>query len=328
MKKIMNRAITMLVVICVLISMSVSAFAASYNTDPVNMEEAWFPAEMMCLTQVAYENASHGAQNAIDLVCYSKLIAPFTGRVVFVDKDWGYVAFQSEEKVRYANGDVDFMTVCFMHSNNIDDLVAAYRNNAVIMQGTPIYQQGGMGNGNPHAYGNHVHLSVYRGKYTFPKKYGNGDVYAFDAFWVNPDITTSYSGRGEGYAIQYVSNSAPYDYRGRWKELDYLSGCTFYQSLANTVQISKKTTFKTLPCSKKTCEESADVRMGKRNERIKVVGLVRNSVGNYWYAVLIEGNTIAYLFAGDAKLIESWYNRDLYDSPDGYHLVQGWRIIN
>ena len=325
--KSIKKMITLILALCTILSMAVPAFAASNTTEPVNLEEAWFPAKTMNITQVAYEKYSHGSQNAIDLVCSSSLIAPFTGKVVYVDKAWGYVVFQSIDKVRYANGDVDYMTVCFMHDENIDDMVNAYNKKTVIKQGTSMYQQGGMGGGNPNAYGDHVHLSVYRGKYTYPNKYGNGNVYAYDAFWINPKVTTSYAGRGEGYAIQGVNNSAPRDYRGRWKELDYFADCTFYPTLAKTVKIVKKSTFKSLPCSKKTSADSKDVRAGKMNERVQVVGLVKNSAGNYWFQVVIDGNKTAYLFAGDAKMVESSGNMELYHSVDGYHLVKNGKVI-
>lgn len=327
--KCTKKMITLILVLCIVLSMAVPAFAASSTTEPVNLEEAWFPAKTMNITQVAYENYSHGGQNAIDLVCSSSLIAPFTGKVVYVDKAWGYVVFQSIDKVRYANGDVvDYMTVCFMHDENIDDMVKAYKNKSVIKQGAPMYQQGGMGGGNPSAYGDHVHLSVYRGKYTYPNKYGNGNVYAYDAFWINPKITTSYAGRGEGYAIQSVSNGAPRDYRNRWKDLDYFAGCTFYPTLAKTVQISKKTTLKSLPCSKETCANSKDIRKAKVNERFQIVGLVKNTAGNYWYHVVTDGNKAAYLFAGNAKMVESFGNKEHYHSIDGYHLIKNGKIID
>lgn len=320
--KYIKKMITMILALCTVLSMAVPAFAASNTAEPVNLEEAWFPAKKMNITQVAYENYSHGSQNAIDLICSSSLIAPFTGKVLYVDKAWGYVVFQSLDKVRYANGDVDYMTVCFMHDENIDDMVTAYQNKTVIKQGSPMYQQGGMGGGNPNAYGDHAHVSVYRGEYNASGKYGNGNVYAYDAFWINPEITNSYDGRGEGYAIQSVNNGAARDYRGRWKKLDYFSGCTVYPALAKTVQISKKTTLKSLPCSKKTNADSKDIRAGKMNERIQVVNIVKNTAGNYWYQVIIDGNQTAYLFAGDAKMVESFINMDLYHSIDGYRLIK------
>lgn len=322
----MKKMITLILALCAVLSMATPAFAASNTTEPVNLQEIWFPAQTMNITQVGFENASHGSQNAIDLVCSTSLVAPFDGRVVYTDARWGYVVLESVEKVRFANGIVDYASVCFMHDNNISDMVKAQKNKTIIKQGTPMYQQGGMGNGKVQ-YATHVHLSVYRGKYTYPNKYGNGNVYAYDAFWINPKITTSYAGRGEGYAIQRVNNGAPRDYRGRWKELDYFSGCTFYPALAKTVQISKKTTFKTLPCSKKTSADSKDVRAGKINERVQVVGLIRNTAGNYWYQVVIDGNKTAYLFAGDAKMVASSGNMELYHSVDGYHLIKNGKII-
>jgi len=303
-----------------------ATFKSSTSAEPANIQEIWFPAKTMSITQVGFENASHGNQNAIDLVCSTSLVAPFDGRVVYTDTRWGYVVLESIEKVRFANGIVDFACICFMHDNNINDMVKAQKNKTIIRQGTPMYQQGGMDNGKVRGE-THVHLSVYRGKYTYPSKYGNGNVFAFDAFWINPEITTRYTGRGKGYAIKSVSKGAPRDYRDLWRDLDYFSDCTFYPALALTVQISKKTTLKTLPCSKKTCADSQDVRAGRMNERIRVVGLVKNTAGNYWFQVVIDGNKTAYLFAGDARMVESFFSTGLYHSVDGYHLVKDGKII-
>lgn len=328
MKNVINSIISMTIVIFVLTITPITTFAA-FATEPVDLEEAWFPAETMNITQLAYESYSHGSQNAIDLVSAGNLVAPFTGKVVYVDQHWGYVVFQSVDKVRYANGDTDYMSVCFMHDEDISDMKNAYQNEIVIDQGTPIYQQGGMGNGNPNAYGDHVHLSVYRGKYGHPNTYGNGDVYPFDAFFINPKLTTNYSGRGEGYAVSgnEVYNNAPTNYCGLWKKVDYMAECISYISMATVVEISETTTFKTLPCSKKTCEDSLDIRNGYPGEQAKVIGLHCNSVGNYWYSVIVDGK-LGYLFAGNAKMIQSTGDNEHYLSIDGYHLCKGMNTVN
>ena len=53
--------------------------------------------------------------------------------------------------------------------------------------------------------------------------YGCGDVYAYDAFLINPTFTTSYQGRGEGYKStdSFMYHKAPDDYRGKWKTADF-----------------------------------------------------------------------------------------------------------
>lgn len=306
-RNLFKRTISLSMALCAMLSMMIiPVFATSDTEGGINFQEAWFPAETMNILQLAYETYSHGSQNAIDLVCATSLVAPFDGKVVYTDKSWGYVVFESVEKVRYANGTIDYMSVCFMHDENIDNMVEACNNGSVIKQGNPIYQQGGMAYGNPDAYGDHVHISVCCGKYSVTNEYGNGDVYAYDAFWINPNLTTNYEGRGEGYAIQSVNNGAPTDYRGRWKNLDYFADCTFYVNKASVVQIKKKTTIKSLPCSKKTCSDSMDVRTGKVGDLMLVVALIKNSVGNYWFHVIIDWNTEAYVFAGDVEMVESF----------------------
>ena len=321
----MKKIISMLALVLILLStLPVSALAA----EPDAPEYAWFPAQTMQLTQLAYESYSHGEQNAIDFVTNGDVVAPFTGKVTYVDSNWGYVVFQSEDKVLYADGSLDYMTVTFMHDENISDLASACSNGTIFAQGEPIYQQGGMGYGNPNAFGDHVHMAVYRGHTNVTSGYGSGDVYAYDALFINPELTTQFAGRGKGYVYpgNQVYNGAPSDYSELWKDLSYLSKCRFYSCMATTVQITDHTTFKTYPCSKKTCADSLDIRNGVIGEIVNVIGLFENSAGNYWYCVIVNGQ-VGYLFAGDAQRTNQVYNDEFYDSPDGYSLCQGIRPV-
>lgn len=132
---------------------------------------AWFPAYTMNLSQLAYESYSHGDQNAIDMLPNGNVFAPFTGKVAYVDANWGYVVLQSINKVHWADGSYDYMTVGFMHDSDISDIYVG----RIISQGEEFYQAGGMGDGNPNAYGAHVHITVHRGHVTRGYPYGTGD---------------------------------------------------------------------------------------------------------------------------------------------------------
>ena len=160
-------------------------------------EYATFPAKTIYITQVAYESYSHSKQNAVDLVSNERLVAPFTGKITYIDKNWGYVVFQSLNKVMYANGVLDYMTVSFMHDSSISDLWVG----KVINKGDQFYDQGGMGNGNKNAYGAHVHMAVYRGKAS-GKPYGAGNVYVYEALFIDPTITRKIS--KPGYTNRWV----------------------------------------------------------------------------------------------------------------------------
>ena len=198
----------------------------SLGTKDEGPERAIFPAPAMEITQLAYESYSHVIANAIDLIPHGEMIAPFRCTVTFTDPSWGCVVLQSTGKVLYADGTLDYMTVSFVHSEDIWEMVRAKKENRIICQGEPIYHAGGMGRGNPNAFLEHVHVAAYRGHVsgvTDDGYYGCGDVYPYDAFLIDPTFTTGYHGRGEGYKStdSFMYHKAPDDYRGRWKTADF-----------------------------------------------------------------------------------------------------------
>ena len=194
------------------------------NTD--TPEYAMFPAPAMEVTQLAYESYSHWIANAIDIIPHGEMVAPFRCTVTFTDPSWGCVVLQSTGKVRFADGTEDYMTVSMVHSEDIWEMVRAQKENRIICQGEPIYNAGGMGRWDPDAFLEHVHLAAYRGHVsgvTEDGYYGCGDVYPYDAFFVNPAFTTKYVGRGEGYkdTDSFMYHKAPNDYRGLWKTAEF-----------------------------------------------------------------------------------------------------------
>ena len=76
------------------------------------------------------------------------------------------VWIESNDKVRYADGTIDYMTVLTMHNNSISLKVGD-----VIKQGTPYYKEGTRG----YAIGNHIHLSVGKGKFIGSGWYQNSN---------------------------------------------------------------------------------------------------------------------------------------------------------
>ena len=194
----------------------------SLGPQPEGPEYAKFPAPIMEVTQLAYESFSHGISNAIDIIPHGDLIAPFRCTVTFTDPSWGYVVLQSTGKVLYADGTLDYMTVSYVHSEDIGEMVRAQKEHRILCQGEPMYQAGGMGRWNPNEFLEHVHVAAYRGHVsgvTEDGYYGCGDIYPYDAFLIDPDFTTGAYGRGEGYKSgdSFMYHKAPNDYRGRWK---------------------------------------------------------------------------------------------------------------
>ena len=177
-------------------------------------ETAIYPAPQVYVTQLAYETYSHSVQNTIDMLSGGDVFAPFTGKIVYKDANWGFVLLQSMDKVHFADGTLDYMTVGFMHDSNISDLYVG----KVIKQGQKFYQAGGMGYGNPYAYAFHVDLSVFKGKVNSVTRYGRGNYFAFDSFYVDATKTKIvYPGVVE--AGNRVNNGAPTNYNGLWKTI-------------------------------------------------------------------------------------------------------------
>ncbi len=168
----------------------------SFEFDEVVNEEGYefaiYPAEDMNITQGYYDTFSHQRQNAIDLTTRSGAVfAPFTGEIVRVDRGYSRyntVWLESKEPVVYADGTIDYMTVVFMHDNNVSDLYIGQ----TVAQGEYFYHAGVAGG----ATGSHVHLAVIRGKYqTSMALTGSGDVHPEDALFVRSQ-TVIYSTYG------------------------------------------------------------------------------------------------------------------------------------
>ena len=159
---------------------------------------ALFPADSMRITQTAYDTYSHMRQNALDMQpTNSMAFAPFNAKIVRMDP--GYITcngvwIQSVDKVRYADGSYDYMTVLFMHDDNISNLSV----DQMLTQGEYFYQSGTTGNSS----GAHIHIAVYRGEYRDDMEFASGDVYAKDAFFVLDDTVIHCD-----YGIEWVSVS-------------------------------------------------------------------------------------------------------------------------
>ena len=154
-------------------------------------ELAIFVAESLVVTQGAFDEYSHMEQNALDIYPMEGAVrAPFNGQIVRIDAteiSCNAVWFQSSAPVLYADGTYDYMTVCFLHDNDISDLAVGQG----FTQGDYFYDSGDYGVSS----GKHVHVAVYRGEYNGSMRCGSGDMFAEDAFFL-PDDTYVYNGYG------------------------------------------------------------------------------------------------------------------------------------
>ena len=173
----------------------------SFEFDGVVNEEGYeyalYPSETLYVTQGAYDTYSHQKQNALDITTKNKSVyAPFTGKIVRIDRGYSRyntVWLQSCDKVVYADGSVDYMTVVFMHDNNVSDLSVGQ----IVGQGEYFYDMGVAGG----ATGSHVHIACIRGKYNSKMGLtGSGDVRVEKALFL-PDDVTVYA----GYGLKWIS---------------------------------------------------------------------------------------------------------------------------
>lgn len=127
------------------------------------MENCMFPMEFLRVTQRP-GIGSHRGSKAIDFggrdTGKDKVYAPFSGTVVRTRKGAnGELYLVSDAPVRFADGTSDYCTVTFIHDEAFNVPEGAH-----VVQGQYIYDEGGMGSGRPHKFGNHLHMEVSRGK--------------------------------------------------------------------------------------------------------------------------------------------------------------------
>ena len=125
------------------------------------MQKAILPLRYIGISQPMYGKVSHIGLKAIDFGWNSNyyeqstvLLAPFDGKVVWKKGSSNTIAFQSNEKVEYADGTVDYMTVITAHDNNAPSVGKTFK------QGE-IYSHSGTAGGVPL----HCHLEVQKGKF-------------------------------------------------------------------------------------------------------------------------------------------------------------------
>lgn len=120
-----------------------------------------FPLKYMNVTQGVDGSYSHKGSYAIDFGhrgYKEKVYAPFTGVIKQISLNNGNAVYlESVDKVLWADMTVDYMTVMFMHDDDVSNLSVGQ----VIKQNEVFYEQGTAG----WATGIHVHIEVGKGKF-------------------------------------------------------------------------------------------------------------------------------------------------------------------
>ncbi len=202
-KKLLKISLSLVLGFIIAVQMiPVSVEAADY-------ELAMFPMTYMNITQGVNGSLSHVNTNAIDIAGkdggIDNLFAPFTCVVKkkYTDGYGGNVVWiQSQNRVYYADGSLDYMTILLVHDNDTSDLWVG----KVIPQGTVFFQEGTSGL----ATGNHVHLEVGRGAFTGSGWHANpnpdmswivnGSMVPWDALFISPSTVIL---NGYGYNWRY-----------------------------------------------------------------------------------------------------------------------------
>lgn len=125
------------------------------------MQKAILPLRYIGISQGMNGKTSHIGLKAIDFGWNSNyyeqstvLLAPFDGKVVWKKGSSKAIAFQSNEKVEYADGTIDYMTVITAHDNNAPAVGKTFKQGEV-------YSHSGTAGGVPL----HCHLEVQKGKF-------------------------------------------------------------------------------------------------------------------------------------------------------------------
>lgn len=129
------------------------------------MQKFKFPMEYLRVTQGEFDTYSHAASMAMDFggkdTGSDKLYCPCDMIVKRIRENAnGEMYLESLDKVQFADGTSDYARLFLCH-----DSVFNFQTGAVIPQGTYFYDEGGMGGGNAHAFGIHVHIEAGKGKW-------------------------------------------------------------------------------------------------------------------------------------------------------------------
>lgn len=140
------------------------------------MQKAIFPLRHTWESQPMNGSASHKNTKAIDFGVLNpyndtKLYAPFDGKIVYVDSQakGGGIAFESLDKVKYADGTEDYMVLWTGHDNKPPKVGKTFK------QGEH-YSNMGTAGGVP----KHCHLEVHKGKFKMTTKTTSQGSYKFD----------------------------------------------------------------------------------------------------------------------------------------------------
>lgn len=129
-----------------------------------------FPMEYENITQGNFGTFSHKEINAIDNAGkdagIDPTIVPADCKVVYIDsaRNGNAVFLETLGKVGWADGDIEYGTMMFIHDNYVEDIRQYFRLGKVFKQGETFGDEGTAG----FATGNHAHIEIAKGKFKRP----------------------------------------------------------------------------------------------------------------------------------------------------------------
>lgn len=156
------------------------------NKDGV--EVALFPIDCIYITQGEYGSISHtlamdfvGWTNEQGQIYHYPYFAPVDMKCVAYNSNQAWYIWESINPVLYADGTIDYLTLCVMHDDS-----PPYGVGQVVSQGDLLGRSGSSG----YATGDHIHFNVARGKYqgwTTGMQFNEllNSIHIYDAFFVN-----------------------------------------------------------------------------------------------------------------------------------------------
>ena len=160
------------------------------------MQKFKFPMEFLRVTQGEFSTYSHAGSMAIDFggkdTGSDKLYCPCDMLVKRCrEKANGELYLESTEPVLFADGSSDYARLLCIHDSTFKVKVGD-----IIPPGQFFYEEGGMGGGNPHKFGTHVHMEAGKGnwKSTTQAKNSSGtyvienQAHLYDLFILGKDV--------------------------------------------------------------------------------------------------------------------------------------------
>lgn len=330
-KKWFSFALVLLMLICIVPPTTASAEGENIymlGRSPEGYEYAVFPLKCGHFSQLRFTNGSHSTQNAVDWVPLTRegtattsatVYAPFTGKIVNDNTaGYGLVVFQSDDKVVFADGTVDIMTIKFAHDNNAD----SYKRNTTILQGEPLCSPGTAG-----GVGYHTHIAVQKGAWDGSLS-GSGNYNIEDALFLDEDWT---------YDWTQNTGSCYYYNRLNWTALPmgYLSECIFFPANFTVKVKEDHEKIWSLPTIGTGTDEKsvALTEIVPKGTELTVLGIYLNTYDNYWYKVTgtVGGKTISGFFNSgytDYSTISfnNWVRMEDYAAPTALNIGKTFNI--